>query len=172
MSFVPVDKPELLEWMKQAFKLADKVEGGDGQLFGPFPIHRRPLHVRYDPTTDVWEIVEYVDDYHAAFPERKGRVIELAEEHRGSMEPAKFVQFLIQAAIVTGIDRRADILETVEWAANWKAVKLSIDTDADYESIPTQFDAAFVKAVFDRGRSTRKGRGLWWVDSDKTYHLN
>lgn len=171
MSFVPVNNPELLDWMKRTFKLTEKLEGGGDQLFGPFPIKRRPLHVRYDAAVDAWEIVEHVDDYFAAYPQRRDEVIRLADEHRDRMGRVELVRFLIQAAIETGIDRRAGILETVEMAANREAVQRSIDTGVNYTSIPTEFDAASIAATFDAGRGTRTSRGLWWVDSDRTYHL-
>lgn len=166
-----VDNPELLEWMMRTFKLAEQQEGNDDQLFGPYRIKGRPLHVRYRSAVGAWEIVEHTDDYFAAYPYRRDEVVHLADEYRGQMGRAEFVRFLIQAAITTGINRRGGILEAVEMGANLEAVRRSIDTGIDYTSIPTEFDAAFVAATLDAGRGTRKGRGLWWVDRDKSYHL-
>lgn len=166
-----VENPKLLEWMMRTFKLAEQQEGNDDQLFGPYQIKRRPLHVRYRPAANVWEIVENIDDYFAAYPARRDEVVRLADEHRVVMGRVEFVRFLIQAAITTGINRRTGIIETVELGANRAAVQRSLDTGADYSSIPTEIDEAFIAATLDAGRGTRRGRGLWWVDSDKAYHL-
>ncbi|MES3154221.1 hypothetical protein [Sphingomonas faeni] len=166
-----VDNPELLEWMMRTFKLAEQQEGNDDQLFGPYRIKGRPLHVRYRSAVGAWEIVEHTDDYFAAYHQRRDEVAGLADEHRGLMGRAEFVRFLIQAAIATGINRRAGILEAVELAANHEAVQCSIDSGRDYSSIPTEFDEAFITATLNAGRGARRGRGLWWVDSDKTYRL-
>lgn len=168
--FRTVDPTWRLDWLKREHKLSEHLDGGS-RPYGPFHAKGFGFHVRYDAETGAWELLQFIDtsteDYHRA----RAKVIRLADEHRDHMGRVELVRFLIQAAIETGITRRSDILDTVELAANLEAVQRSIDTGVDYTSIPTEFDAAFIKAVFDRGRGTQRGRGLWWVDSDKNYHL-
>jgi len=129
------------------------------------------FYVRYQAEAGTWELGHPVDEYFAAYPARRDSIVALANEHRDSMGRDELVRFLIQAAIATGINKRVGILDTVELAANLEAVQRSIDTDAEYTSIPTEFDAAFIAATLDRGRGTRGGRGLWWVDDGKLYRL-
>lgn len=172
MDYDPVDDDKLMYWIIEKNNLRDKVKEGKEAIFGPFPIRRKTYCVLYHPLSQTWELVEPIDTSAIDYLERRDRVVVLANEHRGTMRRAEFVQLLIAAAIETGITARQDILDTVELAANLEAVILSRDTEADYESIPSAFDEAYIKRVLGKHTGKLPHQHLWWVDTAKNYRLH
>ena len=170
--FEIVDDPRLLKWMQYAFRLAEKVEDGRSQTFGPFKIKKRKLNVRYDAETGDWQILQWVDVSYRDHLTKLNQIVVLAEQHRRSMEPVEFVQMLIQACIATEVVSRPAILETVDLSANYHSHQEAIDTGRDLESIPMEFSAEFVAGVLDRGRGRDPRRHLWWVDQWKIYPIH
>lgn len=156
-----------LEWLKNKHRLPEQLDDGSSHTFGPFYAKGPDFHVRYDAATEGWELLQLVDTSLDDYSQRRGTVVRLAEEYRGRMERREFVQLLILAAIDTGLDRRSDILDTVELAANLPAVQQSVDTRADYTSIPSDFDEAFIRATLDRGRGRDPRRHLWRVEGGR-----
>lgn len=146
-------------------------EDGQPATFGP-KRHHGVNYVWHYRGGDAWEVEQVKDDTLADYAERRGPVIELAQQHIGKMPGAELVQMLIQAAISGGITDRAGILDTVQLATNLDAVQQSMETNRDIASIPTEFDDKYIAGVLARHRGPRADRHLWWVDDKKVYHLH
>lgn len=163
--------PSLLEWMERKFRLSSKIYK-EQQLLGPYRIRNSTVHVHVDTTTRTWTVVAILDKSLEVYQEKLAALVQLANENRGKIAHTDYARFLIQAAISVGINDKASIVEAVEFAANIEAVKRSIETKTLYDSIPVDFDEAFIRKCLTQGQRPNRGRSLWWVDADKLYHLS
>jgi hypothetical protein len=150
--FVPVKGWRLRSRLQYEFGIPERTGKGDSHLVGPYQVWGRTFYWRYDEAIEDWEVVAPEDHSLADYMNRRVYICTLADEHRDKLPRDELIALLIQACIVTRLDRRADIMDSVEFA--------------------TMFDAAIIDRVLARHRGKSATQHYWWVDSAKAYHLH
>lgn len=137
--------------LKHRFGMPDRPVDGTPNLVGPHEMWGRNFYWRFDADADEWRVVAPTDTSLADYTTRRANICTLAEEQR-DLPCEELVALLIQACIVTGLDRRADIMDAVEFA--------------------TMLDSDVIGHVLARHRGRSAATKLWWMDENKTYRLH
>ncbi|WBH15288.1 hypothetical protein [Sphingomonas radiodurans] len=150
--FVTVTGWRLRSRLQDEFGIPGQPADNDPRLVGPYEVWGRSFYWRYDEGTTSWEVVSPEDKSLNEYASLRGQICALAEGEGAGLPEDELVALLIQACIVTGLNRRADIMDSVEFA--------------------TLLDATVIGRVLTRHRGRDASRHLWWVDDNKTYHLH